>query len=218
MKVLALETATGRLSVAVLHDDHVLALVERDAPGHHARHVIPLIDEAIRSAGAMLSALDGVAVSIGPGSFTGLRVGLATALGFRLISGLPIACVPTLEALAWRARGTASRLMPMLKARPGEVYWARYESRDGELRKMESERAGSVEQAVAAMPDGYVAVGEGWEGCAPLAASAISVGELGIGRLRDGQIAGPDVSPYYVQRAEAEIRWDARAALPGTGR
>ena len=218
MRVLALETATGRLGVAVLDDDQVLALAERDAPGQHARHVIPLIDEVMRSANVTLGALDGIAVSIGPGSFTGLRVGLATALGFRLTAGLPIACVPTLEALAWQARGTAAWLMPMLKARPGELYWARYESRDGELRKVESERVGLVAQVVAMMPPGYVAVGDGWDGCAPLLPSAISVGELGIGRLRDGQIAGADVSPYYVQRAEAEIRWDARAAVSGPGR
>lgn len=67
--------------------------------------------------------LQGFAVSIGPGSFTGLRVGLATVLGFRAVLGTSIISVPTLEAMAWNLRDGQGVLVPVLKSRHNEVYW-----------------------------------------------------------------------------------------------
>ena len=85
MKVLAVETATSWQSVAILDDSRVLARHDQDAAGSHAKLLLPTIDRLFRETGLTLKQLDGLAVSIGPGSFTGLRVGLATLLGSRLI-------------------------------------------------------------------------------------------------------------------------------------
>src|SRR5215831_11130885 len=104
MKVLAVETATSWQSVAVLDDSRVLARYDQDAAGSHAKLLLPTIDRLLHETSLTLKQLDGLAVSIGPGSFTGLRVGLATLLGFRTITGLPMAIVPTLEGLAWNLR------------------------------------------------------------------------------------------------------------------
>ena len=106
MKLLAVETATTRLSVALLDGKQAVARVDKEAEGQHAKHLIPAIDHVLRASGLTLPELQGLAVSIGPGSFTGLRVGLATVMGFRMVTGLPLAVVPTLEALAWNLRGT----------------------------------------------------------------------------------------------------------------
>ena len=80
MRILAVETATAWQSVAVVDGDRVMARADDDAAGAHARMLVPAIDRVLTSCGMALPDLDGLAVSIGPGSFTGLRVGLATMM------------------------------------------------------------------------------------------------------------------------------------------
>src|SRR5688572_16332853 len=99
--LLAIETATAWQSVALLQDEEVLGLTEQDARGSHARSLMGAIDRLLRETNFALKDVQGLAVSIGPGSFTGLRVGLATMLGFRAVLGTPVIPVPTLEAMAW---------------------------------------------------------------------------------------------------------------------
>ena len=118
--LLAIDTATAWQSVALLSGEKVLALVEQDADGSHARSLLGAIDRVLRETSITLKQLQSLAVSIGPGSFTGLRVGLATMLGFRAVLGLPIAPVPTLEAMAWNLRDAKGLLVPVLKSRHNE--------------------------------------------------------------------------------------------------
>src|SRR2546426_5037109 len=99
MKILAVETATSRQSVAVLDGPRVLARSDEEAAGSQARLLIPTIDRLLKTSGLTLSSLEGLAVSIGPRSFTGLRGGLATMLGLPATTGLPLAAVPALEAV-----------------------------------------------------------------------------------------------------------------------
>src|SRR2546426_7623966 len=99
MKILAVETATSRQSVAVLDGPRVLARSDEEAAGSQARLLIPTIDRLLKTSGLTLSSLEGLAVSIRPGSFTGLRGGLATMLGLRATTGLPLAAGPALEAV-----------------------------------------------------------------------------------------------------------------------
>ncbi len=231
MKLLAVETATSRQSVAVLEDTQVLTASDEDAEGSHAKRLVPMIDRVLRSVGLTLADLEGLAVSIGPGSFTGLRVGLATMMGFRLVTGLPLAAVPTLEALAWNLRGEYGPICPMLKARTGEVYWGGYQwTEAGPLQVRWEERVGSLEAVAAAIQGPTLVVGEGWvvnrselrrllgahrrdiREAPPLSmqASAVSVGLAGLERLKRGEVAGQGLAPRYVQRAEAELVWQAK--------
>jgi tRNA threonylcarbamoyladenosine biosynthesis protein TsaB len=231
MKILAVETATSWQSVAVVEGDAVLARSDEDAAGAHARTLVPAIDRLLASCGMRLKDLDGLAVSIGPGSFTGLRVGLATVMGFRAVTGLPLATVPTLEAMAWNLRGAEPRLCPVLRARTGEVYWAQYQwLPDGSLKQVQEEQAGTLEALARSMPTSVLMFGEGWalhkqelrrlldprsvevKEAPPeaLHPSAVSVGRAGAERLRRGEVAGPGLSPRYVQRAEAEVVWERR--------
>jgi tRNA threonylcarbamoyladenosine biosynthesis protein TsaB len=234
MKLLAVETATKRQSVAILDGTNVLCQSDEEAGRNHAKWLVATIDRLLRSSGLTLSALEGLAVSIGPGSFTGLRVGLATLMGFRMAAGLPLAAVPTLEAMAWNLRGEARTLCPVLQARTGEVYWAFYRwDSDGRLIRMTEERVGPLESLAAAIQGPIVMLGEGWliyrdelrgllktrsldVGDAPfnaMAASAASVGLAGLERLARGDVAAQGLAPLYVQRAEAEVRWRPRAAV-----
>lgn len=232
MKLLAVETATGCQSVALMDGLSVLARYDRDAAGHHAKHLVPAIDEVFKIAGCGLSDVQALAVSIGPGSFTGLRVGLATMMGFRMVTGLPLAVVPTLEAMAWNLRGWNETICPVLKSRTGEVYWALYRWQEGDLIKIGEEQVGPFEKLVSAITEPTTLYGEGWqanrdelwrlfnsvgapvkEGAADaMAASAVSVGLVGVEKIRENDIAGHGIAPRYIQRAEAEVMMDRRVA------
>ena len=100
MRLLAIETATPAHSVALVDDDRLLAEASYDAQGSRGRQLLPTVDHVLRKAGVAATDLGAVAVSIGPGSFTGLRVGLATAKGLALGTGAAVVGVSTMEALA----------------------------------------------------------------------------------------------------------------------
>ncbi len=164
MRILAVDTATTWQSVAVLDGTEVLARSDQDAAGAHAKWLVPTIDRVLRANGLTLASLDGLAVSIGPGSFTGLRVGLATMQGFRAVTGLPLVAVPTLEAMAWNLRRASQPVCPILKARAGEVYWAVYQWEGNDmLRCLMEERVGPLELVGRSIEGPTVVFGEGWQ-------------------------------------------------------
>ncbi len=124
MRVLTIETSTPTEDVAVVEAGLVLAERRLAAGRGHAEELVIAIAEALRDAGTELRALAAIGVSIGPGRFTGLRVGLSTAKGLSAVSGVPVRPVPTLEALARSADGRGTLVAPALDARRGEVYGA----------------------------------------------------------------------------------------------
>ncbi|MBM4124264.1 MAG: tRNA (adenosine(37)-N6)-threonylcarbamoyltransferase complex dimerization subunit type 1 TsaB [Nitrospira sp.] len=232
MKLLAVETATQQQSVAILEGATLLGRSDEAAQGNHAMKLIPMIDRLLQSTGLRLADLDGLAVSIGPGSFTGLRVGLATVMGIRSVTGLPLAAVPTLDAMAWNVRQADRLLCPVLKARTREVYWGFYRWAAGTLVQVAEERVGSIEAFAQSIEGPTVMLGDGWLNYGQdvqrllgdragdaieasreaMAASAVSVGLAGLERLARGEVAGRGLAPRYVQRAEAEIAWQRRVA------
>ena len=129
--LLAIESATDWLSVALLEDDRLLELRRSDALRSHATALLPTIDALLTDAGAQLDDLGGLAVSVGPGSFTSLRIGLATAKGLLFGRRLPAIGVPTLAAMALSvqagpaaANTTVREVLALLDARRGEWYAA----------------------------------------------------------------------------------------------
>ena len=144
MKILAVETATTWQSVAILEDDFILAMHEQEAGGIQGSLLLPAIDRLLSQSGLQLCDLSGLACSIGPGSFTGIRVGISTCLGLRGATGLPLALVPTLEAMARSLEAATVPVCPMLVSRRGEVYWAIFRwAEDQRLNRMLSEQVGN---------------------------------------------------------------------------
>ena len=146
MKILGIETATAVCGAAVVVDG--VPRVERsiEAPHVHSEKLMTLIDECLQISGIDLRDCDGIAVSIGPGSFTGLRIGLSVAKGLAYAAGKPVISVPTLEALAWRAihqhlTHEGDLILPMIDARRDEVYTATYRHSDAKLEEVTSARA-----------------------------------------------------------------------------
>ncbi len=125
MRVLGIETATAVASVGVVTGE-VVVECHRAIAASHARELLPLIDEALMEAGIALRGIELVAVSIGPGSFTGLRIGLSVAKGLAFANGVPIIGVSTLEAYAASLGSRPGWIWPVLDARKGEVYAAGY--------------------------------------------------------------------------------------------
>jgi tRNA threonylcarbamoyladenosine biosynthesis protein TsaB len=237
VKVLAVETATAWQSVAILDDDRVLASHSQEAAGAHGTLLLPAIDRLLSETRLTLTGLDGLACSVGPGSFTGLRVGMATCLGLRDATGLPLVLVSTLEAMAWNGRDVTIPLCPVLICRKGEVYWAVFRWIDGQLERLVSDCVGSTLALGRSLTAETMVFGEGWsmneaeirQHMPPAVAviggsaergrpSAVNVGLVGLGRLHRGQVAGVQVSPHYVQRAEAEIRYEQSGGMSPVAR
>ncbi len=238
MKVLAVETATSWQSVALLDGSTVLAREDQEATGAHGTLLLPAIDRLLAKAGLTLTQLDGLVCSIGPGSFTGLRVGAATLLGLRAATDLPLVLVPTLEAMVWSLRNVSGPICPVLPSRKGEIYWAIFQwGADGVIERLVPEQAGPPEGLARMLTGATTIFGDGWTmmepairaalppGIALLPApdevsrpSAVTVGLAGIERLRRGEIAGEQVAPLYVQRTEAEIRYEQSGGVSPVAR
>ena len=226
MKILAIETATAWQSVAILDDDRVLAQQNQDAGGAHGTLLLPAIDRLLVDARLRLNDLDGLACSAGPGSFTGIRVGLATCLGLRAATGLPLILVPTLEAMAWGADSSVLPICPIVTSRRGELYWAVFQRTDDQLHRLMTESVGPPAALARSLTEHTLVFGDGWSAMeseiraalpgsvmvsvSPLEVkpSAAAVAVLGVQRLRRGERAGDRVEPLYVQRAEAELQYD----------
>lgn len=227
MKILAVETATAWQSVAILNGERVLARCDQEAAGSHARLLLPTIDRLFSETGLAPARLDGLVVSIGPGSFTGLRVGLSTILGFRTITQLPLAVVPTLEGMAWNLRGTTTPLCPVLNSRRGELYWALFQWTGlDRLERLVPEQVGAPDTLGKQLNGSVMLYGEGWEmeqaaikaamghtamitvATEHMRPSAVSIGLAGMVRLKRGERAGLGVSPLYIQRPEAELKYE----------
>lgn len=134
MTILALETATDTCSVALLEDDGLAAEAHLHRPRVHAERLTPLVCDVLEHASVAAEALDAVAVSEGPGSYTGLRIGVSTAKGWAVSTAAALVGVPTLEAVAaqatpWAVPGDV--VCALLDARRDEVYAAAYRVGDG---------------------------------------------------------------------------------------
>lgn len=135
MLILTIETSTPAERVAAVRDGEVMAEFNETVGRGHTEKLLGAVESVLARSSVGLGDLDAVAVSIGPGRFSGLRVGLATAKGLAASSDLPVVPVETLAALAESARPHEGLVCPMLDARRGEVYGALFElSADGRER------------------------------------------------------------------------------------
>jgi tRNA threonylcarbamoyladenosine biosynthesis protein TsaB len=134
MLILAVDTNTYAGSVALLSDRRLMAEVNLDSPQTHSERLLPSIDMMLQLLGVKLEHIDGYALAVGPGSFTGIRIGMSTVKALAFASGKPIAPVSNLEALALKIRQPQARVLcPFMDAKKGEVYAALYEAKAGAL-------------------------------------------------------------------------------------
>lgn len=216
MLILALDTATPAGSVALVDEQRTLVSRYFDVGLQHNQRLFVEVEDALKVAGCTFDQLSAIAVTIGPGSFTGLRLGLSAAKGFCLARELPLVTVPTLEVLAARLPFANCPVCPMLDARKGEVYTALYDTGAGRPRLLEGPRALAPQVLMAeraGIPtlftgDGALAYSGLVATCpqalqAPFPCSrpeAAALGWLALARLEAGEVADlVSVEPEYLR-------------------
>jgi tRNA threonylcarbamoyladenosine biosynthesis protein TsaB len=244
MRVLGIDTAIPTASVALVEDGELHAEetynrgTSKDYPGgglqasgNHAEIVLPLIESLLHKTQVTVQQLSGIAVSIGPGSFTGLRIGLATAKGIAYESGLPLVGVSTLHANAARVTGFEGLIASVLDARKSEVYLALFRRDDKSTERLTSDSVVSLESAIDLVQeynessncdllligDGAKAYQQGWidaldlparissGACYPSLASQVAIlaGHRLAASLTDDI---GTLTPVYLRRSEAETK------------
>lgn len=213
-RILAIETATKVCSAAIVENGRLFAELVLDAKNVHVERLIPIVLSLLENSNLNFSDIDAIAVSIGPGSFTGLRIGLSTAKGIAYALDKKIVAVPTLDAIAYRIRSFAGdkKIFVLLHARANEFYLGVYDVRGDRLRLTEDYKVISLSEILSRLTGDEVLTGEGSElllnskaniKIAPAElrlTSAVSVGLIGEEKLLQGDFANVDsVAPFYLK-------------------
>lgn len=233
MLTLAIETATSVCSVALCCDGKLIAEYNVDAGMTHSEGLLPQIDQLLSRAHIKKQEIDLVAVSMGPGSFTGLRIGLATAEAMAYSWQCCLHGVDTLEALAYNLPLEDFILSPVLDAQKGNFYQAIFKWENGALVKLADTEVVNKEtmlERIAVYGTKAILFGEckkiaaeqlpQWVSIAPpqlvmpKAASVAAVAERDFDAEADQKIFG--LEPYYIRRSEAEELWEKRQQSSNT--
>ena len=237
MSILSIDTSSQVSSVSVLSAECVAAEISMQGALTHSETLMPHIETALAMARVKKDELDGIAVSIGPGSFTGLRIGLASAKMMAYALHIPLIAVPTLEALAHHCVCEGVRLVPVMDAQKGNVYVQEFTWRaDGDALTLHEEsslailplaeviaRLSKTEQPVLLLGDAMqrkvdVELPVNVR-LAPIHARmprAACVGLAALTRLARGETDEPVTAvPLYLRRSEAEVLWEKRHGTEG---
>ena len=134
MNILAIDTSTDYLSIAILKDGKTLAKFHKKAKMRHSMLLVPMIDRLLKKAKLKIKNIDCFAISVGPGSFTGLRIGVTVIKGLAYALKKPVIAIPTLDVIAMNAKSFIGIICPVLDARKNKVYACIYKS-DGKIIK-----------------------------------------------------------------------------------
>jgi tRNA threonylcarbamoyladenosine biosynthesis protein TsaB len=222
MRVLAVETSSLAGGVALLDEQRLVAEYLLDVSITHSERLMAAIDRVIADARWTPRSLEGLAVAVGPGSFTGLRVAVSTVKGLALALGLPIAAVPTLDAMAAALPWAALPVCPVLDARKGEVYASLYRWTGGTMHREWEYLAVAPDDLAGRLTEPAIVVGDGAASVhTPHARrmpppqrvpSPACVGALGLARLTRGDVVAPEaLTPLYLRLSEAELKRRALA-------
>ena len=215
-RILAIDTATEACSVALYNQGETLAHFELCAR-EHTQRILPMVQQILAEAGLSLTQLDALAFGRGPGSFTGVRIGIGMAQGLSLGAQLPLLPVSTLQTMAqgaYRLTG-ADNVLAAIDARMGEVYWGEFSrNAQGVWSGEETEKVIKPEQLLARAAElsgRFATVGTGWETYPHL------LGESPAAELFDGKMLLPhaeDMLPLALQLCENGIRVNPEDAEP----
>jgi len=223
MRILAVDTATENCSVALVRDERLRSEMTLRVSASHSRHLLGAIHNVLERAGWRLADLDGLAVTRGPGSFTGLRIGISALKGLAVALAKPLVGISTLEALACQCEDTSRLICPMLDGRRGEVFTNHFRRVNGKLTSLGRERALTPKAAIDEIREPCLLVGNGallyreligrriprW---ARFGADlqhcihAVSVARLASIRLAAGETGDPaGLTPRYIRKPDATL-------------
>lgn len=222
MLILALDTTSRIASAALCQDGEVIGYGEKDSQMNHSRTILPVVEEMMEQNGRVLREVDVFAATVGPGSFTGVRIGVAAIKGYAWATGKPCAAVSTLESAAWAAKKYKSTLCAAVKARQDEFFYAFFRS-DGALHRLKEDgvdQAAVILGQLKQLPQPICLAGDGAEElqalilaagdvqvqlaagcCQNAAATALCATQLAnAGRLVDCH----ELKPSYLRLSQAE--------------
>lgn len=229
MLILGIDTATPQVGCAIGGHEGVLASLLSAKGRRHCETLVPAIDFIARQARIELSEISAIAVDIGPGLFTGLRVGIATAKALAMALRVPMVGVPSLDLVAFPVRWTNRLIVPVIDARRGEVFYGFYRQVPGGIQRLSDHCLGTPEELcseIIARGEEVLAVGDGALRYRDELAHLIRVeiGETGLAYPSPGslvqlahaqavreQFVNPwELEPLYLRKADVEINWETR--------
>ena len=149
MKILALETSAVTASAAVTEDERLLAQSFQNSGLTHSATLMPMVSDLLKNTGLALQDMDVIAVAAGPGSFTGVRIGVAAAKGLAWPEDKPCAPCSTLESMAWQCAHVGGEICAAMDARRNQVYCARFRAEGGALTRLTEDRAMGLDELAA---------------------------------------------------------------------
>ncbi len=225
MKILAVETSTMLGGVAVMGEtEGLIAEVRLNVKSTHSERLMAEVDHVLKRASMAISEIDVFGVAIGPGSFTGLRIGLSTVKGLSYATGKPVVSVPSLEALAWNFPYSAYPVCTMFDARKKEVYAAVFRWRDNGFERVMAETSVRPHDLLKTLVGPAIFAGEGaWlyrdtiievageNALFPeqhfMVPSPSNVARIGLTKALEGNFSEAiGLVPMYIRRSEAEIK------------
>ena len=237
MKVLALDSSGLVASVALVEDDNLICEYTVNYKKTHSQTLLPMLDAVASMVELDLKTVDAIAVAKGPGSFTGLRIGSATAKGLGLVLEVPLVEVPTVDALAYNLWGAATLVCPVMDARRNQTYTGIYAFEDGSMQTVEpqcavdigriAEKINGLGRAVTFLGDGVTVFREYLEAhlrvpClfAPAHLNKQRAGAVaalaGVYLKRGITVSAQDHRPDYLRLSQAEREQQEREKrLPG---
>jgi tRNA threonylcarbamoyladenosine biosynthesis protein TsaB len=226
MKVLGIDTSTMSGSIGLIDDERVLSEYILNISITHSERLLGAIELVLKNACCAIGDLDGFAISLGPGSFTGVRIGVSTVKGLVFATQKPVAGVSTLDVLASQVSPTPYPICPIIDARKAEVYAALYRYDDKDILKRQSPyKAIGPEELIKRIKERTIFIGDGVKTYGSLLRNRLStlaifppsplhvphgstVAKLGLELLREGNSLDlATFVPLYIRPSEAETKW-----------
>ena len=226
MYILGIETSTMTGSVAIITEDRLIAEYTLNTKTTHTERLMSAIDHIVRSASLRIHDIDGIAVGLGPGSFTGLRIGVTTAKSLAYSIQKPIVVIPSLDALASQYLFTDLLICPILDARKREVYTALYRNTGALVARVSAYSVIAPEHILREIEEPALFLGDGvfpyrqdiettlgqyahFADAAHLLPRGSLIAKLGCDRLMAGECDDCfALTPLYIRKSDAEIHWE----------
>jgi len=223
LNILAIDTSTKSGSIALSEDDKVLGETSLNINITHSETLLFSLQHLLGQCSISMDDIDLFALTIGPGSFTGVRIGVSTVKGFALATGKPVTGISTLEAMAWNFPYSSVPVVPFLDARRGEVYSASFAWDKGTFKRLHDDRTESPEEVLSSIKGEALLVGDGVEKYKDLVRTrfgsralvvpsshasvrASIVASLAYDKYLTGEVLDLNsFIPIYLRKSEAEI-------------
>ena len=231
MKILSLDTTAEVCSASLCEDKKLVAEMTVNTGNTHSETLLPLVEQILKISETALDEVDCFACSTGPGSFTGVRIGVATVKGLAYGKGKPCVSVSTLEALAYNLIGYSGIICPVMNDRRNQVYNALFECCDGVLKRLCSDRAlsideldeelSSIDKPIYLVGDGYSITERGFKKTKicfvperQRLQSAYSVACCALEKINEGQtLSDSELVPIYLRPSQAERERNERLGI-----